>query len=243
MHELRYAVYCKEKAFLDAKKYPDRKEYDRFDEYSVHFTAVDRKNEIAGTARLVIPNENQSFPFEAFCKPLPGSVLPPKGKAAEVSRLIIAPNFRVRPDDREFGFSLVLSKLSKFVGGSSSSGRPADNTLEFTRVAPMAHENTSPRILLGLFRKMYRYSKQNGITHWYAAMERTLDRMLLRYHFSFHRISDPVDYYGPVSLYMASIEELELMLGKHNPELLTWFKKSRSPVPPTNLDTRDVVSV
>ena len=48
IHALRYAVYCKEKNFLDPSKYPDGKEYDLFDDYSVNFAAYSRKGEIVG---------------------------------------------------------------------------------------------------------------------------------------------------------------------------------------------------
>ena len=46
------------------------------------------------------------------------------------------------------------------------------------------------------------------------------------------QISSPVDYYGPVSLYLANIEELEKNLEEKNPTLLAWFRKSRGDAPP-----------
>ena len=223
IHTLRYAVYCKEKAFLDAARYPDGKEYDEFDEYSVHFAAYDRNNEIAGSVRLVIPNENQPFPFESYCQPFPDHVPPPKGKVAEISRLIIAQDFRVKDDKREFGFSAALSQIA---------GRWRKQPLpEFTIVAPAFDQSSSPRILLGMFRTIYRYSQQNGITHLYAAMEVPLLRLLSRYHVVFHKVSPRVDYYGPVCLYMANLQELEERLERKNPEMLRWMRKTRRVAP------------
>jgi N-acyl amino acid synthase of PEP-CTERM/exosortase system len=102
----------------------------------------------------------------------------------------------------EFGFSSLLSRIAGKAGGKQQ--KP-----EYTRVEPAVALSTSPRILLGLFRKMYRYSLENEITHWYASMERTLARMLARMHFAFNPISSQVDYYGPVSLYLVSIADLE----------------------------------
>lgn len=227
IHSLRYAVYCKEKGYLDARNYPDGKEYDLFDDYSVHFSAYSAKRELVGTVRLVIPNEHQKFPFEGFCTPLPGIILPPKGRSAEISRLIIPPDSREQPDKDVLSFTSTLSRLFERKKRSSAH--------EYTRVTPAAHQNTSPRILLGLFRKMYRYSKEHDINYWYAAMERPLDRMLRRYRFTFDRISDPVDYYGPVSLYLGDLAKIEASLAQHNPELLTWFQKSRSAAPPVEV--------
>lgn len=225
VHSLRYAVYCKEKGFLDPNNYPDGQEYDSFDDYSVNFAAYSKAGEIVGTVRLVIPKENQRFPYQDFCTPLPGVVLPPPGRGAEISRLIIVPQFREKPDATEFGFSSLLSRLKSLGGGKQPNP-------EYTRVAPAVDQSTSPRILLGMFRKMYRYSKENDITHWYASMERTLARMLTRMHFGFQQVSPQVDYYGPVSLYLASLEELEKNLEEKNPTLLAWFKKSKGDTPP-----------
>ena len=94
-------------------------------------------------------------------------------------------------------------------------------------MAPAAEESTSPRILLGLFRKVYRFSKVNGIIYVYAAMEAPLARMLRRYQIVFHRVSPSVDYYGPVTLYIANLLEVERRLAAANPELLRWMQKSR----------------
>lgn len=225
IHALRYAVYCKEKRYLDASKYPDGEEYDLYDDYSVHFAAYSDKRELVGTVRLVIPTGDQAFPYEDFCTPLPGVTLPPKGTSAEVSRLIIPADSREQSDKGILSFTSTLSKLL-------FERRKRASVHEYTRVTPAVHQTTSPRILLGLFRKMYRYSKEHGINYWYAAMERPLERMLRRYHFRFRAISEPVDYYGPVTLYLGDLAEIEASLTLHNPELLRWFQKSRSATPP-----------
>jgi len=225
VHSLRYAVYCKEKGYLDPKNYPDGQEYDEYDDYATNFAAFSKTGDIIGTVRLVCPKQQQRFPYQDFCTPLPDVELPPIGKAAEISRLIISPGFREKSEVVEFGFSSLLSKLAGKSGAKQQ--KP-----EYTRVEPAVALSTSPRILLGLFRKMYRYSIENGITHWYASMERTLARMLARMHFSFNQISSQVDYYGPVSLYLVSIEDLERNLEAKNPALLAWFRKSKSDDPP-----------
>lgn len=56
-HRLRYQVYCQKLAYEDAARFPGGEERDRYDEYSVHFVAYDRRsNDWAGTLRLVRPN-------------------------------------------------------------------------------------------------------------------------------------------------------------------------------------------
>lgn len=218
IHELRFAVYCKEKQYLDASRYPDGKEYDEFDAYSVHFAARDPAGKILATVRLVVPGPEQRFPYEDFCTPLTGVALPPKGHVAEISRLIIAPTAREKQDKEGFSFS---SLLSRFKGPA----RHARTVAEFTHVSPVLGQSTSPKLLLGLFRKMYRHCKKNGITHLYASMERPLARMMVRYHFNFEAISEPVDYYGPVTLFLLPMARIDADMSKGNPQLYAWFNK------------------
>ena len=151
---------------------------------------------------------------------------------AEISRLIIAPEFRVKDDQCEFSFRESIGRIAKrWRGGTKPQLSMEAHTQGFTRVAPAADQSTSPRILLGLFRKVYRFSRANGITYVYAAMEVPLARMLRRYQIVFHRVSPSVDYYGPVTLYIANLKEVERRLAESNPDLPRWMQKSRTPMP------------
>lgn len=117
IHKLRFAVYCKEKQYLDASRYPDGREYDEFDAYSVHFAARDSAGKIVATLRLVIPSAEQRFPYEDFCAPMPDVVLPPKGRVAEISRLIIAQAAREKQEKEGFSFSsLIVSRVDAEIG-------------------------------------------------------------------------------------------------------------------------------
>jgi N-acyl amino acid synthase of PEP-CTERM/exosortase system len=84
----------------------------------------------------------------------------------------------------------------------------------------------SPQILLCLYRQMYAFSLGNGIRYWYAAMERSLVRVLTRMSFSFRQIGPQTDYYGPVAPYLADLRELEVRLGQSNPALLAWMQSA-----------------
>lgn len=83
--------------------------------------------------------------------------------------------------------------------------------------------NNTPQILLSLYRQMYAFSLNNGIRYWYAAMERSLARVLTRMNFGFRQVGPPTDYYGPVAPYLADLRELEARVGKSNPALLAWM--------------------
>lgn len=78
-------------------------------------------------------------------------------------------------------------------------------------------------VVLGIYREMYRYSHANGISHWYAAMERSLQRLLYRYGFCFTPIGPQVDYFGPVAPYSADVAALLRGLGQRRPALHAWF--------------------
>jgi N-acyl amino acid synthase of PEP-CTERM/exosortase system len=73
---------------------------------------------------------------------------------------------------------------------------------------------------------MYAYSLKNEIRYWYAAMERSLARILSRMHFGFQQIGPATDYYGPVAPYVADLRVLEHQLGARNPLLLNWMQKA-----------------
>jgi N-acyl amino acid synthase of PEP-CTERM/exosortase system len=74
-----------------------------------------------------------------------------------------------------------------------------------------------------LYRAMFQYSRENGIRYWYAAMERSLARLLGRYGFDFTPIGPQVDYYGPVTVYMADLRALEEKVSVADPALFKWF--------------------
>lgn len=105
VERLRFDVYCKEKGWLDASRFPDGRERDAFDAASVHFGAY-RDGRLVGASRLVL---KRSFPLEQHCS-LDGAIWNEQG-LAEVSRLVVDPAHRralLRPGDGE---RLVLLDL------------------------------------------------------------------------------------------------------------------------------------
>ncbi|MBX9792905.1 MAG: GNAT family N-acetyltransferase, partial [Burkholderiaceae bacterium] len=84
----------------------------------------------------------------------------------------------------------------------------------------------SRQILLDLYKQMYVFSRNSGIEYWYAAMERTLARSLLRMNFAFRCIGPETDYYGPVAPYIADLRQLEEEVAERSPDLATWMQES-----------------
>ena len=201
--ELRYQVYCKECGFLDAADYGDGLEQDEHDRNSAHFCAFNLPGSLVGYVRLVQADAVQTFPFQSHCTELlAGARLPPPAESAEVSRLMVRQDYRRRLGDTLQGVTVE--------SGDAPVREMRDN---------------SPQIVLSLYRQMYAYSLENGIRYWYAAMERSLARVLMRMNFAFEQIGPQTDYYGPVAPYVADLRELEARIDESNPALMAWLRR------------------
>lgn len=206
LYALRYQTYCLECGFLPPADYPDGLETDEFDSRSAHFAATNTEGHIAGTVRLVLSLNGEGFPFERHCPTFDDFQPPPPEQTAEVSRLAVRSQYRRRTGDTIFGINDAMSP-----GGQQKPER----------------RTNSPLLVLGLYRQMYRYSCEHGIRYWYAAMERTLARVLARFDFVFTPIGLERDYYGPVTPYLADLREIEQRLAHSKPDLLEWFRHGR----------------
>lgn len=223
IYALRYEVYCLECNFLPAENYPDGLEFDEYDSYSTLFAACTNSDEVIGTARLIQCPDGQQFPFEMHCNSLHKNItLPPKEECGEVSRLIVHKHFRRRRGDSIEGVS------REFLFTTITHTRVDDQPVH----QPERRIN-SPEIMLGLYRQMYHYSLDAGIRYWYAAMERSLARILRGFNFTFKPIGSESNYYGPVTPYIADLRELEAQLKERNPALLAWFTSRNGSWPAT----------
>lgn len=190
LYQLRYDVYCLQKGFLDPNNYPDQFETDAFDKHSLHFGAFDDLGNALGTLRLV-KNSSQGFPMLDHCDiNVPDHILE---KAGEISRLAVSSIIRKRKSDGEYGMEIEGGGLD-----GNPLIRPNNNRRQHR-----------PDIVVGLYKSLYQESKKQGITHWLAAMEPGLLKLLKRFYFNFESIGPEVDYYGPVRPYIVSLEAVE----------------------------------
>jgi N-acyl-L-homoserine lactone synthetase len=104
---LRYQVYCEERRFLPAGRYPDRLETDGHDAHAVHFAAFDSRGAVAAAARLVVERGQGTLPFQEHCAVFDGVGAPAVATAAEVSRLVLNRGYRKPPGGGPLG-SVVL---------------------------------------------------------------------------------------------------------------------------------------
>jgi N-acyl amino acid synthase of PEP-CTERM/exosortase system len=203
--ELRFQVYCQECGFLSPSDYQDGREIDEYDANAVHFCAFNARDELVGYVRLVRPVASGKFPFQMHCPSLlEGVTLPDPSQCVEVSRLMVRQDYRRRRGDILAGVNM----------GSASPDPEHEK------------RNSSPQILLSLYRQIYAYSRSAGIRYWYAAMEPSLALVLTRMNFGFRQIGPLIDYYGPVAPYLATVNETEQGLGAANPALLAWMQET-----------------
>jgi len=184
---LRYQVYCLEHGFEDPDEHPGGREQDSYDRRAVHALVRHRDSgAVAGSVRLVLPDPARShaaFPLEAHC--LEALHRPslrweiPRTATAEVSRFAVSHEFK-----RRLWEGRGLSR----VGGRAVYG----NQEHF----PGPAQQHFPHITIGLFAGIVQLSARHHISHWYAAMEPALLRLLTRFGIHFQPVGGMVDYHG-----------------------------------------------
>lgn len=228
-HQLRYRVYCQEGRIIgfDPEDYPEELEFDRYDNRSVHSLLIHKASgHVAGTVRLILPvseNPNAKFPVEDHA----GDVLLSKqaflnrgfsrSRVGEISRLIIAPEFRMRKGENLSAHGLVenIDHL-KQEGIQHQEPISGGSHLDDKNI----YHRQFPHTILGLFIAIVRMSAENGLSHWYAGMEPILARLLRGFGVYFEPISPIMDYYGPCRCYFGDI--LEVMEGIYRANIELW---------------------
>jgi len=176
-YHLRYQVYCLDVAFEDASMYPDRMEWDEYDQSSVHFLVRSRvTGHWVGAMRMILgdyhflPTVENAEIDSAKVGKIPGSV-------AEISRLCVVSEYRRNQYLRK-------SKLYE-------QGHKETTTDQSEILVNIDDRRKEPEIMLGLLRAAYAYSLDNEIDSWYFMVAPSLARIL-------HRLSLNVREIGPL---------------------------------------------
>lgn len=184
---IRYQVYCLERTFEDAERFPDQMEMDEYDMHSTHsLVKCQKSGNYTGLVRLVLPNPvdmNKPFPIEKFCHTSRQSTgidisSIPRDCLAEISRFSISKEIKAKSAAKKAAISVVKDA--------------ADDGQDVGKVDSLM----MPHISLGLFAGIVRMSAQNNITHWLAVMEPTFLRFLSRYGIYFQKTGSVLDYHG-----------------------------------------------
>jgi N-acyl amino acid synthase of PEP-CTERM/exosortase system len=79
-------------------------------------------------------------------------------------------------------------------------------------------------VFVTLLKAIYQATKRMGATHWLAATEKSLQRLVTQYGFPFRVIGPDADYGGPVAPYLMSLAEFDQVILSHRiPELASFL--------------------
>ncbi|HRD66759.1 MAG TPA: PEP-CTERM/exosortase system-associated acyltransferase [Candidatus Competibacter sp.] len=205
-YRLRYEVYCKEALIpgFNAENYPDELEYDQYDKQSLHCLLMHKPTgHTAGTVRIILHTSEGQFKFPL--EKATGLEIFPHALIGEVSRLIIAPEFRGRRGEtgQPHGIAQELQELEDF---TKKDGRRNPLTkwdgLDLRRSTP---RRRFPHTVLGLVMGLVQMSFEHNLRYWYAGMELACARFLRSFGIDFAPISPIIDYYGPCKGYFCYI--------------------------------------
>jgi N-acyl amino acid synthase of PEP-CTERM/exosortase system len=199
---LRYLVYCLEKGYEDAGRFPDGLERDRYDGHAVQMLVRHRETGLAvGAVRLILPDRSAhswSFPFEDLCgytvlgRRLDGVGDPPLD-VGEVSRFAVSRN-------------LLASVWEPALDGWDGALRGR------------AEERCSSQlVVLGLIALLFGVSAEYGVHTWYAMMEAALARHLARLGIDFRQIGPAVEHRGRRQPMAARVDDLLARIEGTNP--------------------------
>lgn len=195
VYRIRYSVYCHELGWEDPAKFPDRMEYDDYDNDSQHVLLYHRPSDtFAGCVRLVrasAKDPERPFPFELSCR----ETLYPEAREllagrrplmGEISRLAVRATFRRRSGDKA-----PLGELPK---------RAEGDTRE--------HRRRAPHIAMGLYVAAACSGLQAGLEGVFALMEPRLAARLSQYSLKFRQMGDPIEHRGQRAPFFISREML-----------------------------------
>jgi N-acyl amino acid synthase of PEP-CTERM/exosortase system len=217
---LRYEVYCRERNFLAPENYPSKLERDVYDNCAIHVGSINRSGVMLGTIRLVLPSD-RGFPLFEHCTVFPEfshlTDIRSQQTAAEVSRLAVSKHIRKQNYIVEWKLKHNVDQELRKIGETSGD-------FEELGASPVKAD-----IMLGIYRTIYQVSKRQSITHWFAAMEKSLVRLMRRFHFAYTPIGPELDYYGCVTPYMVAISSIEQALYEHCPATFEYFTNGLEP--------------
>lgn len=190
VYRVRYRVYCEEFGYEPLENFPDKQEYDDFDDRSLHCLITHKSTgRPAGCVRLVSGAEQGDMPFERFC---PGTLDQEfldnldldRTTVCEISRLAVDGAFRRRAGEERTRF-----------GGVDA----IDCTHQERRTFSM--------ISVAAFLGATALTESTGRRNVFAMMEPFLPRLLKRSGIPFERAGEDIDYHGLRAPYFTRTQE------------------------------------
>lgn len=190
---LRYQVLCEERQLLRPADYPTKTEFDAFDVHAMHAVLCYRQDRsIAGTLRVIMPDEGITLPAFGRCPQLRDEIS--MHNTAELSRFVIAKQFRRRWDDNFYG------AVTEMPGDGHSQRR-------------------IPHMSLGLLRMALEYMVGRGITHVVALTEPSMMKLLEKLGIHFAPVGELVECHGLRQPCYAKLENVLRRMKQERPDV------------------------
>ncbi|MDD2723196.1 MAG: PEP-CTERM/exosortase system-associated acyltransferase [Methylovulum sp.] len=207
VYKLRYQVYCFEMGVFSPDDYPDKMEYDEFDQHSVHYLIRHRSSgDYAATTRLVLPNvtfPEELFPIEVNCEIDNTALMQQINRAnlAEASRFCISKAFKRRKNE-----SNTLVAINEGV---------CENREYFSLLERRALPHMSFALITCLIKSCY----EHNIEYLFGTLEPAWFRFLSSAGVHFIKIGPLLDYHGERWPCIIKIEELVENIANENQQL------------------------
>lgn len=219
--EVRFQVYCIDRAFENPMQFPDKREHDAYDPRSAHALIRHRRSgDSVAVVRLVLAGdtpEQSDFPMEEPCihrmsqQAQETIAATPRQHMAEISRMAVSREFRRRLNEQE-STTGVTDQTSY---ADAEGGRRA-----------------MPYISLGLFAAILRMSVKHNVTHWMAVMEPAQLRLLKRFGVEFDHVGPVMEYHGLRRPAFTEAESLINGILRRRPDVWKLITESGRYLPP-----------
>ena len=187
VYKIRYRVYCEEFGYEPANRFPDKMEYDAYDDRSLHCLITHISSGMpAGCVRLIPTTGDENYdilPFERACSEnldnvfIRGLNLDRK-TVCEISRLAVDGAFRRRTGETNTRFGSV-------------------DAMDCSH----QEQRTFGLIAVAGFLASTALTDMTGRTNVFAMMESFLPRLLKRSGIIFKKVGEDIDYHGVRSPY------------------------------------------
>jgi len=204
VYKLRYKVYVEEWGFEKKEDHPGGIEKDEFDAHSVHFVVKRRDQDgIIGTIRMICCSD-KGFPIEKHCTIDADLSAFDRHRFGEISRLAVSKDYRRRATD------------SVYLDGKVVEDSAIDSMFSGNR-------KMSNDIVLGLYKCIYKESRERNNQCILAVMAKGLYLLLKRVGILFEPIGPATYYHGLRTPYIGKIDTMLQELAKRNPSLYAEF--------------------
>lgn len=169
-YQIRYQVYCLETGYEDPETYPEKMEYDSFDDRSVHFIARAKETgSWIAALRLVLGSMNElpinhtaTIDTNRLLTIMAADSAADFNRSAEISRMSVVSGYRKRKQEQDVPFQLPWTK---------------DECISDVAGDPLQERRKAPWLMLALLYAARDYSEQHGITHWFFLTPKSLARI------------------------------------------------------------------